>query len=150
MNPNSDAAAIQRRALIAVVLGLVALVLFFLGHLLQSTAPARSYPLSPSMASSVEAVVDTLFDHYAINRSRVKTWRVLSAGNKPFRVEQRIPVTREFPSLVFNFELHRMLQPLGAEVFGTERSKDNVVTMHVVHGGVTVRSMAFVFTAKED
>jgi hypothetical protein len=138
------------RVLIAVALGLVVLVLLFLDLLLQSPAPVRSYPLSSSMAASVQEAIDTLFDRYGIERSGIKTWRILSAAKKPVRVEQRIPVTKEFPSLVFNFELQRMLQPLGAQVFATERSKDNIVTMHVIHGGLTVRSMAFVRVLKEE
>lgn len=150
MSRTSDVSPTRMRALIAVVLGLVALVFLFLDLLLQSPASARSYPLSPSMAASVQAAIDTLLDHYGIERSGIKTWRILSADKKPVRVEQRIPVTKEFPSLVFNFELQRMLQPLGAQVFATERLKDNIVTMHVIHRGLTVRSMAFVRVVKEE
>jgi hypothetical protein len=39
-----------------------------------------------------------------------------------------------------------MLAPFGAHVVGTERTRENTVTMHIVWAGTTVRSMAFVLS----
>ena len=73
----------------------------------------------------------------------MRTRRILSLEKKPIRIEQRIPVPREFPTLIVNYRLQELLEPAGARVFGTERTKDGVVTLHILAGGITVRSLAF-------
>jgi hypothetical protein len=91
-----------------------------------------------------------MFNRYGISRSSVRTWNVLSADRKPLRVVQQIRVSREFPSLIFNDQLQRLLEPVEARVFATERSRENIVTMHIVHHGQTLRSLAFSMEEKAE
>jgi hypothetical protein len=100
----------------------------------------------PAISTGVQSIVDTMLQRYGIPRSSVRTWNVLSLDRKPVRVAQQVEVSRDFPSLVFNDQLQRMLEGIEAHVFATERSKDNIVTMHIVRRGQTIRSIAFSLT----
>jgi hypothetical protein len=138
----------RRRALVAIALGAVALLLFLVERLATPAlpgAPGRKLAAGGEQAAFQE-VVDTLLGRHGIPKSAVRTWRVLSVDKKPIRLEQRVAVPREFPSLVFNAELNQRLAPLGAHVVATERTREQTVTMHIVQGGMTVRSIAFVTT----
>jgi len=90
---------------------------------------------------AVAAAFDTLFAQYGIDRAAVKTWRAGSARQTLARLEQRITVPASFPTLEFNHRLNARLEKVGAHVTATERTRDNVVTMHVVRHGVIVRSV---------
>jgi hypothetical protein len=87
--------------------------------------------------------VDTLLRQHLVDPALIRTRRILSAEKTPVRIEQRIPVPREFPTLIVNYRLQELLEPVGARVFGTERTRDGVVTLHVIAGGIAVRSLAF-------
>jgi hypothetical protein len=138
------------RVAVVIVLVLVAVVLYYLdAHPVALMAGGRPQ-LSSSLNDGIEAAVDTMFSRYGISRSSVRTWNVLSADKKPLRVAQQIQVPRGFPSLVFNDQLQRLLEPVEARVFATERSRDNIVTMHIVLHGQTVRSLAFTMVEKEE
>ena len=138
------------RLAVVMVLALAAVGLSYLDmHPAVLMAEARPQ-LSASLNERTQAVVDTMFGRYGISRASVRTWNVLSVEKKPMRVAQQIQVPREFPSLIFNDQLQRLLEPMGARVFATERSKDNIVTMHIVHHGQTIRSLAFFMVEKEE
>jgi hypothetical protein len=139
---------LQRRMILAAALGACAVLLFvgdrFVGG---PERGGRGFAFVPVREQAgIEEVVDTLLARHGIPQSAVRTWRVLSLDKKPIRLEQRIMVSREFLSLVFNGELNIMLAPFGAHVVGTERTRENTVTMHIVWAGTTVRSMAFVLS----
>ncbi len=135
---------------VVVVLTLAAVLLSILDTHPGETVVRGSERISPSVRAGVQAVVDSLLSRYGINRSSVRTWNVLSADRKPIRIAQQIEVPRSFPSLVFNAQLQRLLEPMEAHVFATERSRDNIVTMHIVCHGQTIRSLAFSLTQKEE
>jgi hypothetical protein len=130
---------------LAVVIVLTVAAALLLSREAQSPPPAqsRSASLTPSISGGIQAAVDSMMRRYSIPRSAVRTWNVLSLEKKVLRVAQQIEVSRDFPSLVFNDQLQRMLEPVEAHVVATERLKDNSVTMHIVCGGRTVRSLVF-------
>lgn len=111
-------------------------------------AGPRQSTMSPAQERGTEAklaaAVDTLLTRYGIDRSVVKTWRPMAAGRPTGRVESRAPVGAGFLSLQFNHDLNIMLEELGARVIATERTKENSVTLHIVRGGTTVRSITLV------
>jgi hypothetical protein len=138
------------RIAVVIVLALVAVILYALDtHPAALMARGRERP-SPSLNEGIQAAVDSMFNRYGISRSSVRTWNVLSADRKPLRVVQQIRVSREFPSLIFNDQLQRLLEPVEARVFATERSRENIVTMHIVHHGQTLRSLAFSMEEKAE
>jgi hypothetical protein len=145
MKPVNRWSGIAYRLIVAGILAVLASVL----SVLESVPPegVRS-GLPPAKEAAIEGVVDTLFARYGITGRDVRSWRILARDKRPLRMEQRILVGRDFPSLWFNYELQTMLSPLGAGVIATERSKDNIVTMHIVRQGRTIRSMAFHLGAK--
>jgi hypothetical protein len=141
--------SLRRKMLLAALLGAAALILFLLERL---SAPVSGF--TPRLAvggaegqPAFQEAIDTLLVRHGIQRSSVRTWRVLSGDKKPLRLEQRVSVPREFRSLIFNYELNRRLEGFGAHVVGTERTKEQTVTMHIVYRGMTVRSIAFVTTS---
>lgn len=92
---------------------------------------------------AVAAAVETLFARYAMDRGSVKSWQPRAAGRPMGRIEQRVVVGPDFLSLKFNHELNGMLAASGAHVVATEKSRDNIVTMHIVRDGSTMRSITF-------
>ena len=131
----------QSRAVLA--LGGLAVIFAGILSLGDNQRSLRGTPPGPATLATISAVVDTLLQEHGVDRSLIRTRRILSAEKKPIRIEQRIPVPREFPTLVVNYQLQELLEPAGARVFGTERTKDGIVTLHIMAGGVTVRSLAF-------
>ncbi len=137
------------KLLTVLILGGVAVLLAGLLFLTGSGGSLRGTPPGPATLAAISTVVDTLLHEYGVDPSLVRTRRILSQEKKPIRIEQRIPVPREFPTLVVNYKLHELLEPIGVRVFGTERTKDGIVTLHIMSGGVTVRSLAFALGESE-
>ncbi len=135
---------------IVVVLAVAAVLLYILDMRSGETAARVPEQVSPSARNEVQAIVDSMLKQYGIPRSSVRTWNVLSLDKKPIRVAQQVEVSRAFPSLVFNAQLQRLLEPIQAHVFATERSRDNIVTMHIVWHGRTIRSLTLSLTRKEE
>jgi hypothetical protein len=136
--------------MIVIVLTVVAVLLYFFDAHSAGAVAQQPVAIPPAVNAGVQSIVDTMLQRYGIPRSSVRTWNVLSVDKKPLRAVQQIEVSRDFPSLIFNDQLQRMLEPIAAHVFATERSRDNIVTMHIVHRGQTIRSIAFSLTQDEE
>jgi hypothetical protein len=148
MKQMQEESRLQRKMILAAALGACAVLLFVADRLVGGSGAAGGGIASVPAAeqAGMEEVVDTLLARHGIPQSAVRTWRVLSSDKKPLRIEQRIAVSKDFLSLVFNNELNTRLAPFGGHVVGTERTRENTVTLHIVRGGTTVRSVAFVMT----
>jgi hypothetical protein len=146
MSMASGVRPVTVRLAAALVMTVAAALLLFLDVQSPPRAQSRSASFSPAASGGIQAAVDSMLRRYGISRSAVRTWNVLSREKKVVRVAQQIEVSRDFPSLVFNDQLQRMLEPVEAHVVATERLKDNSVTMHIVCGGRTVRSLVFALT----
>ena len=107
--------------------------------------PAGTSRTFPTLVQEkmMHELVDTLLVRHHIDKSAMRSWHVLVGGRRSFREEDRILVGPEFAGLWFNHQLNCGLASLGAHVVATERTKEHEVTMHIVSGGVTVRSMSF-------
>jgi hypothetical protein len=92
----------------------------------------------------IGAALDSLLLRYDVPRGEIRTWRPSVAGKPAARLDSRVLVGPAFLSVNFNHDLNRRLAGTGAHVVATERSKDRTVTMHIVRGGATMRSIAFV------
>jgi len=136
---------LRLRLLVASGLAAVALVLTVAG-LFGSTGSRQAEPESARRGAEagIAAAIDSLCPVYGIDAGRIRSWKATAAGSPTGRIESRIPVPAGFRSLEFNHALASRIAPLGAGVVATERSKENSVTMHVVRGGVTIRSLSFV------
>lgn len=100
-------------------------------------------PPGRSQEEQISAVTDTLLARYGIARADIRTVHRRPPDRRFDRVEQHIPVSSGFTSLAFNRDLNARLASLGARVFAVERPKGSGVTMHLVKGGVTFRSIVF-------
>jgi hypothetical protein len=138
------------RLIVVIVLTVAAVLLYYFDAHSAGAVVQRPAQLPPALSAGVQSIVDTMLQRYGIPRSSVRTWNVLSVDRKPLRVAQQIEVSRNFPSLIFNDQLQRMLEGIEARVFATERSRDNIVTMHIVRRGQTIRSIAFSLTQGEE
>ncbi len=144
MTAEALAKRLGRKAALAATLGAISLLLF-VGDRFAGPREEQSLKALPAEdAAGIQEVIDTLLPRYGVDRALVKIWRVTTPDKTPVRIEQRIPVHADFLSLVFNHDLNRRLAPYGAHVIATERTKENTITMHIVRGGRTIRSMAFV------
>ena len=135
---------------IVVVLAVAAVLMYILDTRSDQGMAREREQVPPSARTGVQTAVDSMLNLYGIPRSSVRTWNVLSNDRRPIRVAQQIEVPRAFPSLVFNARLQRMLEPMDAHVFATERSRDNIVTMHIVWHGQTIRSLTFSQTGRTE
>ena len=134
--------------MVAGVLAGCALILFLADRPTLTVGGAASRPRlpGPGGAPAVHDVIDSLFARYRIDRGSIKTWRVQTPDRKFARVEQRVPVPPDFISVKFNHDLNQRLAEHGARVIATERTKENLVTMHILQDNVIVRSISFVVT----
>ena len=133
------------RIILAVVLSLCAIALtggeFLTGH---RNPRAGDAPMDRRRAEAeIAATVDTLVARYGIDPKRIHTWRATAGGQPTGRIEQRILVGSDFVSLKFNHELLNRLASFAARVVATERTKENIVIMHIVREGKTIRSLVF-------
>jgi hypothetical protein len=103
----------------------------------------NDFAAAHASSTQINADVDALLGQYSIEPKAINSWRVLTPDKKFLRLEQRIVVPHEFASVEFNHKLSQLILPRGARVAATERSKENVVTMHVVNDGVIIRTIVF-------
>ena len=144
MTPPPLSAPLRRRLVIASGLALCALALTAAGRITAGNSRAESPGARRAAEGVIVRTVDSLFTLYGIDRAQIRTWKATAAGEPTGRIEEKIPVGAGFRSLEFNHALACGIAPFGAGVVATERSKENSVTMHIVCGGVTVRSLSFV------
>ncbi len=129
------------------VIVLAALAIVFVGLVIAvflRRAPSAGMGGDPvARAAQIARALDSTLARYGIERSDVRTWQVRTPVKRFARMEQRVMVGPDFLSLQFNHDLQKRLEPLGARVVATERARENIVTMHIVDDGMTVRSIAF-------
>jgi len=143
MSRDTAGPPLRLRILIAAVLALCGLGLTATDYL-TTEGGSRDTAQNRAAEAGIAASVDTMFVRYGIAMSDLKTWRATAGGRPTGRIEQRVSVGPRFLSVEFNHELNLRLGPLGAHVVATEKTRDNIVTMHIVRDGTTVRSIAFV------
>ncbi|MEW6509382.1 MAG: hypothetical protein AB1428_00335 [Bacteroidota bacterium] len=143
MTAESDGRAVRVRIVVALLLAVAALLLT--GAQQSGTIQNRPESVEERRKSvaAITSAVDTLLAHYGVDRSAGTVWRPKAAGRSTGRIEQRFTVDPSFLSISFNHDLNLLLTPLGARVVATERGKEQIITMHIVRGGTTVRSITF-------
>ena len=145
MTPLPVSPPLRRRLVIASGLALCATLLTAAGLITGGgSRPSETPAGRKSAEAGIAAAIDSLFRLYAIDARLVRSWKASVAGEPTGRIEEKIPVDPAFRSLEFNHALAARIAPFGAGVVATERSKENSVTMHVVRGGATIRSLWFV------
>jgi hypothetical protein len=144
MTPPPLSGALGRRLAIASGLALCALALTAAGQFTGGNSRGISHSARREAEEGIVRTVDSLCTLYGIDRGLIRTWKATAAGEPTGRIEEKIPVAAGFRSLEFNHALASGIARFGAGVVATERSKENSVTMHIVCGGVTVRSLSFV------
>ncbi len=144
MNDAPLSVPLRRRLLMASGLALCALVLTVAGLVGAAAPPAESPEARRAAESGIASAIDSLMAPYGIDARLIRSWKATTAAGPTGRIEEKIPAPAGFRSLEFNHALASRIAPFGAGVVATERSKENSVTMHIVRGGVTVRSLWFV------
>jgi hypothetical protein len=136
---------IRGRLIVAGILALTGIGLTVADRLMAAghNVMVNDFAAAHAGSTQINADVDALLGQYKIEPKAINSWRVLTPDKKFLRLEQRIVVPHEFASVEFNHKLSQRLLPLGARVAATERSKENVVTMHVVNDGVIIRTIVF-------
>jgi hypothetical protein len=152
MTPEGQTGRLRRRLIVAGVLAAAAIALSMADHLLGAGANTvvNDFAAAYSESTGINAAVDDVLARYKIPPNAVTTWRVLTPDKKLLRLEQRIVVPHEFPSVECNSTLSERILPFGARVAATERSREDVVTMHIVSHGVIIRTISFVMRPRED
>ncbi len=151
MIQRNDTHRVTRRLTVAGLLALLGIGLSLADRVVPGGRGTDVNEFATAHAGSgpINATVDTLLRRYGIDLRTITTWRMLTPDRKLLRVEQRVFVPHDFPSVELNYELNQQLLPLGARIAATERSRENVVTMHVVNRGVIIRSISFALRPRE-
>ncbi len=135
---------VRPRAFVLALLGGMALLLGIALLVFAEKAPGKLPAARADVASGIARAVDTLLVRYGVERSAVTAWRITTPDRRFSRVEQRVFVGPQFHALGFNHDLSILLAPLGVRVIGTERVKEQIVTLHCVSEGLTIRSISLV------
>ena len=130
---------VRVRTAVAGILGLLALMLTF--NSFQENPASTTETVSRSLLESIDSVVDSLLHEKGVDRSKEKKWKVRTPGGAVIRIERRIKVPPELISLEFNRDLSVAVEPWGAHVAGTERTKESTVVLHVVADAMTVHTL---------
>ncbi len=130
---------LRGRAVVAGVLGLIAFVLLM--NTFESDSVGDKDVANRSLLESIDSVVDSLLQEKGVDRSRERKWQVRTPGGDVIRIERRIKVPAALISLEFNRDLSVAVEPWGAHVAGTERTKESTVVLHVVADEMTVHTI---------
>jgi hypothetical protein len=145
MIAGDDTNRLKRRLMIAGVLAFLGVALTLADRFVPpgSNAVVNDFAAAHADSKQINAAIDALLGRYLIEPRAMTTWRVTTPDKKFLRLEQRIVVPYGFATVEFNHQLSQEVLPFGARVAATERSRENVVTMHVVKNGVIIRTIAF-------
>jgi hypothetical protein len=145
MTLSDDTILLRRRLVIAGILALAGIALSVADRLVPATARAAVNDFASAHGGSKEinAEADALLGQYKIDPKGITTWKVMTPDKKFLRLEQRAVVPHDFATVEFNHKLNQRILPYGAHVAATERSKENVVTMHILNQGVIIRTISF-------
>ena len=144
MTPLPVPPPLRGRIMIAFALALCAILLTAAGLIMRGSVPSETPGGRRAAEAGIAAAIDSLCPLYAIDARGIRSWKTTAGGKPTGRIEEKIPVDPGFRSLEFNHALAVRIAPFGAGVVATERSKENSVTMHIVRGGATIRSLWFV------
>jgi len=138
--------SLRNRLVVAAILAVCAVVLFLIEVMLPhpEEVSTRLAEVRPTLAG-VNETVDTLLARYGIEKGWIKTWQVQTPNKRFLRVERRVFVPGDFISVNFNHDLSRTLAAYGATtVVGTERTKENTVTLHIKKDNTIIQSISLV------
>jgi len=140
--------AITRRLRIFSILGGAGAILVLVRFLLPGSSASEGGSLDgPAFDRELHAALDSLMHVYGIAPAEVRTRTIKDVDGTVLRTEQRVDVDGEFVALKFNHDLATRLRRAGARVVGTERVRERLTSLHVVHGGSTVWTLQFVLRA---
>ncbi len=144
MTAGDMAYRLKRRLIIAGTLALLGVALSVADRLVPpGKSVVNDFAAAHAGGKQINAEIDALLGKYNIEPKAITTWKVMTPDKKFLRLEQRIVVPHDFASLEFNHRLSKQILPFGARVAATERSRENVVTMHIVNEGVIIRTISF-------
>jgi len=140
-----DVDRLKRLLKIAGALAIVAVALTLVDRLLAAGTDKIVNDFSGAHAggAQINAAIDAVLGRYPIEPKSVSSWKVMTPDKKFLRLEQRIVMPYDFAAVQCNHELSREILPFGGRIAATERSRENVVTMHVLNQGVIIRTISF-------
>ena len=140
--------ALRKRLVIAGLLAAAALLLTAAGAGAGSAAAPESDAEIRVRSRGSAAALDSLLAQEGDRRHGRPNLARHVAGKPTGRIEQRVTVGPGRSSASsFNHELGVRVAEFGARVVATEKTQEQVVTMHVVRGRTTIRSISFVTDA---
>jgi hypothetical protein len=151
MTTGEEDTRLKRRLMIVGILALVGVGLSVTDRLVGAgmNILVNDFASAHATDAQINPAIDAVLGHYSIEPKSVTTWRVITPDKKFLRLEQRIVVPYDFASVQCNHELSQQLFPFGARVAATERSREKVVTMHIISHGVIIRTISFAMRSRE-
>jgi hypothetical protein len=122
-------------------------ILIVIGLLLAAAIGLRDVGTSPSgdqINFHLDTAVKTVLVQFGIDEQSVRNRSITSASGSFVRMEKRILVKPDFPTLGFNRALREAVAERGASVVASEKSDDKSVTLHVKTNGAIVLSIVLI------
>lgn len=140
-----DMDRLKSRLVLTGILALLAAALTVADRLVAAgpSSVVNDFATAHAGGKQINAAIDGLLGRYGFEPRTTTIWKVMTPDKKFLRLEQRIVVPHDFASVEFNHRLSQEILPFGARVAATERSKENVVSMHIVNDGVIIRTISF-------
>jgi hypothetical protein len=124
---------------VAILLGIVS---FRLSSRAGSDAPAKR-PVDKQLSSEGQITrgVEAVCAEYKVPANAMRSRQIKDGKGNVLRTEYRLRLPKDFSSAEFNQALNRKVEPWGARVVGTERTRDRTVTLHVIREDETIISV---------
>ena len=132
---------ILARLIVAVGLAAAALVLFFMSRSAINKIEESKEALSPAIAISIDRDVDSVLTRFKVEKSWIRKSSIKLANTTLHRIERRIAVPTENPTVQMNVALNAMAKRYGGRAVASENVKENAVTIHIELQGYVVQTI---------
>lgn len=132
---------ILARLIVAIGLSAAALVLFFMSRSAITKIEQSKEALSPAIAMSIDRDVDSVLTRFKIEKSWIRKNSVRLTNSTLHRIERRIAVPAENPTVQMNVALNAMAKRYGGRAVASENVKENAVTIHIELRGYVIQTI---------
>jgi hypothetical protein len=119
------------RLLSSVLLAVLAAGLFLLNRPTLEQHPASPKDRTGAVASDIDREIDTVLSRFGIDRSWVRKRTIATTAEGDSRVERRVTIPPNIPSVAMNLALNGMARKHDGRAIATENLKEHSVTIHI-------------------
>lgn len=134
---------VRVRVILASLLAASAVLLILL-NTLQGRIEERRRTTDESVQNillSIDRTIGRELRSHGIDNSRVRARNIVTPDRSFMRVERTVVIPDDFVTVSFNRDLNEALGVLGARAVATERTRGDIVSIHVIREGTVIQSL---------